>query len=82
MEMPVIPPERKEDIRGLEHLDDAELILLMAGNQFMVMDELIEETGMEKIFCARNSGRLFLRKRGFHEFEKARRIYEKYGFVR
>ncbi len=54
MEMPVIPDEREDDIHGLEYLDNAELILFMAGNQFMVMDELIqafkEEYGIERIF--------------------------------
>ena len=65
MEMPTIPDEREDDIRGLEILDEAELILFMAGNQFMVMDELIqafkEETGIEKIFYETLPPRLMLR---------------------
>lgn len=65
MEMPVIPDERGDDIHGLEIIDDAELILFMAGNQFMVMEELIqafkEETGIEKIFYETLPPRLMLR---------------------
>ncbi len=65
MEMPTIPDEREDDIHGLEILDEAELILFMAGNQFMVMDELIqafkEETGIEKIFYETLPPRLMLR---------------------
>ncbi len=65
MEMPVIPSERADDIHGLEYLDKAELILFMAGNQFMVMDELIqafkEETGIERIFYETLPPRLMLR---------------------
>ena len=49
-----IPEIRGKDIHGLEYLDEAELILFMAGNQFMVMDELLqtfkEEYGIERIF--------------------------------
>ncbi|RUM33718.1 MAG: molybdenum ABC transporter substrate-binding protein [Archaeoglobus sp.] len=52
--MPVIPPERSDDIHNIEFAENAELILFMAGNQFMVMDELIsafqEEYGVKKIF--------------------------------
>ncbi len=65
MEMPVIPSERGDDIRGLEYLDCAELILLMAGNQFMVMEELIETfkkgTGIKKIFYETLPPKLMLR---------------------
>ena len=65
MEMPTIPDERGDDIHGLNFLDEAELILFMAGNQFMVMDELIqafkEETGIEKIFYETLPPRLMLR---------------------
>jgi len=54
MEMPVIPDKREDDLHNLEYADNAELILFMAGNQFMVMDELIkafqEEYGVERIF--------------------------------
>ena len=54
MEMPVIPDEREDDLHNLEYADSAELILFMAGNQFMVMEELVkafqEEYGVERIF--------------------------------
>ena len=40
--MPEIPESRGDDLHGLEYLDDADLSLFVAGNQFMVMDELIE----------------------------------------
>jgi len=42
-EMPEIPLTRADDIHNLEHMDDADLVLFMAGNQFMVMEELLEE---------------------------------------
>jgi molybdate transport system substrate-binding protein len=38
---PEIPPERADDLHNLEILHKAQLVLLMAGNQFMVMDDLI-----------------------------------------
>ena len=38
---PEIPPERADDLHNLEILDKAQLVLFMAGNQFMVMDDLI-----------------------------------------
>ncbi len=41
--MPAIPSARDDDIHYLEFMDNADLILFMAGNQFMVMDELIKE---------------------------------------
>ncbi len=41
--LPVIPPTRNDDIHFLEFMESAELILFMAGNQFMVMDEIIDE---------------------------------------
>ncbi|RMG05919.1 MAG: ABC transporter substrate-binding protein [Nitrospirae bacterium] len=40
-EFPVIPPGRGDDLHNLEIADEADLVLFMAGNQFMVMDELI-----------------------------------------
>jgi len=53
-EMPEIPLSRKDDIIGLEH-EKPELVIFMAGNQFMVMRELLsafsEEYGVRKIFC-------------------------------
>lgn len=42
------------DLHNLEHMDDADLVLFVAGNQFMVMEELLsafkEETSESKIF--------------------------------
>jgi len=44
----------EKDVHNIEFADDAELILFMAGNQFMVMDELLkafqQEYGVERIF--------------------------------
>jgi len=52
--MITIPEDKGKDIHGLEYLDKAELILFMAGNQFMVMEELLnafkKEYGVERIF--------------------------------
>lgn len=39
---PRIPAERGEDLHHVEWLDEADLVLFMAGNQFMVMPQLIE----------------------------------------
>ncbi len=36
-----IPSSRKDDLHNLECLDKADLVLFMAGNQFMVMEELV-----------------------------------------
>jgi ABC-type molybdate transport system substrate-binding protein len=47
-EIPDIPLTSAADIQNLEHMDDADLLLFMAGNQFMVMGELLEE------FASRN----------------------------
>ncbi|MDZ7830398.1 MAG: substrate-binding domain-containing protein [Desulfobacterales bacterium] len=41
-EYPVIPTERGDDLHNLEHADSADLIVFMAGNQFMLMPELID----------------------------------------
>lgn len=38
---PEIPATRKDDLHNLDIMDSADLILFMAGNQFMVMKELI-----------------------------------------
>jgi len=40
-ELPTIPPDRSDDLHGLEFEDDADLVLFMAGNQFMVMEALL-----------------------------------------
>jgi molybdate transport system substrate-binding protein len=52
---PVIPSERADDLHHLEIADEADLVLFMAGNQFMVMKEIIsafkkEYPDIEKIF--------------------------------
>ena len=39
---PEIPAERSEDLHNLDRADRADLVLFMAGNQFMVMPELID----------------------------------------
>jgi len=41
--LPEIPSTRGDDLHHLEHMRDADLVLFMAGNQFMVMDELLGE---------------------------------------
>lgn len=38
---PIIPSSFKTDIHNIDRADSADLVLFMAGNQFMVMDELI-----------------------------------------
>lgn len=38
---PVIPEDRGEDLHNLEYVDQAKLILFMAGNQFMLLPELV-----------------------------------------
>ena len=53
--LPIIPADRIDDLHHLEHAEDAELILFMAGNQFMVMEEIIrafqkENPEVKKIF--------------------------------
>jgi molybdenum ABC transporter molybdate-binding protein len=39
--LPIIPSNRADDIHNLDILDKADLILFVAGNQFMVMEELL-----------------------------------------
>ena len=41
--LPVIPSVRSDDLHNIEIADSADLTLFMAGNQFMVMDEIISE---------------------------------------
>lgn len=53
--LPKIPFEREEDLHNLDLLDTADFILFMAGNQFMVMPELLaafqeENPGVRNIF--------------------------------
>jgi molybdate transport system substrate-binding protein len=40
-ELPVIPSNRGDDLHNLEYVEDADLTLFVAGNQFMVMGELL-----------------------------------------
>jgi ABC-type molybdate transport system substrate-binding protein len=40
--LPEIPATRADDIHNPEFMDNADLILFMAGNQFMAMDELLD----------------------------------------
>ena len=40
-EYPVIPKDRGADLHNLEYADSADLVLFMAGNQFMLMPELV-----------------------------------------
>lgn len=39
--LPVIPDSRRDDLRQLEIIEQSQLNLFMAGNQFMVMEELV-----------------------------------------
>jgi molybdate transport system substrate-binding protein len=39
--LPIIPADRADDLHNLEIADSADLILFMAGNQFMVMKEIV-----------------------------------------
>ncbi len=41
IDFPVIPSDREDDLHNLDFADSADLVLFVAGNQFMVMDELI-----------------------------------------
>jgi len=54
-ELPVIPSERADDLHNLEIADSADLVLFMAGNQFMAMEELVsvfqkENPAIKKIY--------------------------------
>jgi len=54
-DLPIIPADRADDLHNLEIADSADLILFMAGNQFMVMKEIVsafkkEYPDIEKIF--------------------------------
>ena len=41
--LPQIPQDRSDDLHNLEFADTADLVLFMAGNQFMVMEALLAE---------------------------------------
>ncbi len=52
---PVIPSDREDDLHNLDFMDSADLVLFVAGNQFMVMEELLgafqeEHPDVNKIF--------------------------------
>lgn len=54
-QFPIIPSARADDLHNLEYADAADLVLFMAGNQFMVMKGLLEafqeaNPGIQKIF--------------------------------
>jgi len=38
-DLPVIPSDRSDDLHNLEIADSSDLVLFMAGNQFMAMGE-------------------------------------------
>jgi molybdate transport system substrate-binding protein len=42
-DFPVIPPDRADDLHNLEIADSSDLVLFMAGNQFMAMEEIISD---------------------------------------
>ena len=53
--LPVIPADRTDDLHNLDIADSAHLILFMAGNQFMVMKEIVlsfkkQYSDIQKIF--------------------------------
>jgi len=53
--LPKIPSDRGDDLHNLEIADSADLVLFMAGNQFMAMKEIVsafqkEHPGIDKIF--------------------------------
>ena len=41
--LPVIPSNRGEDLHNIGIINSADLVLFMAGNQFMVMEKLLED---------------------------------------
>ena len=54
-DLPIIPSQRGDDLHNLEIADSSDLILFMAGNQFMAMEEIVsvfqkEHPDIEKIF--------------------------------
>ncbi|MGW8304109.1 MAG: molybdate ABC transporter substrate-binding protein [Desulfobacterales bacterium] len=42
-DLPLIPSNRADDLHGLQIAEKADLVLFMAGNQFMVMKEIVAE---------------------------------------
>jgi molybdate transport system substrate-binding protein len=54
--LPVIPSDRDQDLLGLEYAEKADLVLFMAGNQFMAMPQLLaafkqNHPEVKNIFC-------------------------------
>ncbi|MFP3868421.1 MAG: molybdate ABC transporter substrate-binding protein [Desulfobacteraceae bacterium] len=54
--LPVIPADRGQDLLGLEYTDKADLVIFMAGNQFMAMPQLLaafkqNHPEVQEIFC-------------------------------
>jgi ABC-type molybdate transport system substrate-binding protein len=54
--LPRIPDDRAGDLLGLEHARDADLVLFLAGNQFMAVPELLaafrsSHPAVRRIFC-------------------------------
>jgi ABC-type Fe3+ transport system substrate-binding protein len=71
--LPVIPSERSDDLHHIAHLNDADLVLFMAGNQFMVMPALMSAFQKEHPENAKK----------FIDFilsQTAQNIYSAYGF--
>lgn len=53
--LPVIPSTRSDDLHNIKYMNNADLVLFMAGNQFMAMDTLLKKfqkthPEVEKIF--------------------------------
>ncbi len=48
LKLPEIPSTRGDDLHNIDFIDNADLVLFMAGNQFMVMDDLLNE--FQKIY--------------------------------
>ena len=79
--LPVIPSDRVDDLHNLEVADDADLVLFMAGNQFMAMGEIIRafqaaHPEVQKIFYETLPPGLALKQimaeRGFKRFDLSR----------
>lgn len=82
-EFPIIPSDRSDDLCNLHLARDCDLALFMAGNQFMVMPELIHafksrNPKIRAIFYETLPPRLELNQ---ILSKKAQGIYKKYGFV-
>ncbi len=43
IDLPEIPSTRGDDLHNIEYMNNADLVLFMAGNQFMVMNDLLNE---------------------------------------